>query len=86
MLAPFPFPQLNELRQNYTYNITPFSVAMSTGQKPTRKGGINIYNEEDEIDEDDIVDNINCFTGIFPSQLQVSPSKTKPIGEYPCTL
>lgn len=80
LLAPFPFPQLSELRQNYTYNITPFSAAMATGQRPTRKGGINIFSDEDEIDEDDIVDNINCFTGFFPSQ--VSPSKIRPLGNY----
>ncbi len=32
-IAPFPHPQLNELREKYTYNITPFTAAMATGKK-----------------------------------------------------
>ena len=74
----FPMPQLNELREKYTYNITPFSSAMSTGRRPKAP----MFNDDDEIDDDDLVDNINCFTGIFvPNQAAISPSKTKPLGE-----
>lgn len=76
-LAPFPFPQLIELREKYTYNITPFTAAMSTGQKPTRKGAINVF-DDDELDEDELIDNISCFTGFFPGQ--VSPVKAKSLG------
>ncbi len=78
-MAPFPFPQLTDLREKYTYNITPFTAAMSTGQRPTRKGGMNIFSDDDEIDEDDLVDQIGCFTGMFPQQ--VSPSKNKPLSK-----
>jgi hypothetical protein len=34
-MAPFPFPQLAELREKYTYNITPFPATV----KPTTISG-----------------------------------------------
>lgn len=37
---------------------------------------MNLFSDEDEWDEDDIADQINCFTGIFP--MQSSPNRTKP--------
>lgn len=76
-MAPVPFPQLSELREKYTYNITPFQAAMSTGRKPT-KAITNIFSDDDEIDEEDIMDNINCFTGIFPQQ--PLPSRSRQLG------
>ena len=37
-MSPFPFPHLSDLREKYTYNITPFSAAMSTGGQRSKKG------------------------------------------------
>jgi hypothetical protein len=77
-MAPFPFPQLADLREKYTYNITPFTAAMSTGRRPTGRNGVTL-SDDDELDDDDLVDQINCFTGIFP--VQVSPSRNKPLSK-----
>lgn len=73
-MAPFPFPQLNELREKYTYNITPFTAAMSTGRKPRAMG--SIFSDDDDFDDDEVIDNINCFTGIFPPTGLTSPVKS----------
>ena len=77
-MAPFPLPHLAELREKYTYNITPFTAAMSTGRRPTPRGktSMSIFSDDEDWDEDDIVDQINCFAGIFPAQgspLQIKP-------------
>ena len=79
----FPMPHLGDLREKYTYNITPFSSAMSTGRSPnTKQSGAQIFSDDDEMDDEDLVDNINCFTGVFvPNQTRISPSKNRPIGE-----
>ena len=78
----FPMPHLDELREKYTYNITPFSSAMSTGRRPnTKQSGAAIFSDDDEIDEEELAENINCFAGVFvPNQARVSPNKSKPIG------
>ena len=81
-MASFPFPQLMELREKYTYNITPFSAAMSTGGQRSKKGVTNIFSDDDEVDEDDLMENINCFTGMFPMQSSSSPAKTRQLSEY----
>ncbi|XP_047107783.1 uncharacterized protein LOC124776685 [Schistocerca piceifrons] len=50
-LAPFPFPELNELRDKYLYNITPWTQSVSTAAKR----GLKIFysDDDDETDEDD---------------------------------
>ena len=78
-MGPFPLPNLAELREKYTYNITPFTAAMDAAPAaPSGKGrsGINIFSDEEDWDDDDITDQINCFAGIFP--VQPLPNKTRP--------
>ena len=65
-MAPMPLPHLNELREKYTYNITPFSAAMNSGRK---KSGVqtSIFSEE-ELDDEDLM-NVSCFTGMMGQQV-----------------
>jgi hypothetical protein len=56
-MAPFPLPSLAELREKYTYNITPFSASV----KPVRSSAAK---QEAEIDDGT---DMKCFNGIFPS-------------------
>ena len=66
-MAPFPFPHLTELREKYTYNITPFSAAMSTGGQRSKRGVTSIFSDDDDvIDDDEILESIGCFTGMLP--------------------
>ncbi|XP_019627909.1 PREDICTED: TBC1 domain family member 30-like isoform X3 [Branchiostoma belcheri] len=71
-LAPFPFPGLDELREKYTYNITPFSPLGTDKAKKAMKMATN-SDEEVELDEDDLAMAIGCFGGIFPPD--ASPKK-----------
>ena len=75
-MAPFPFPQLNDLREKYTYNITPFTAAMATGRKS--RTGSGLFSDDDDLDDEDI-DNISCFTGILGPQ--TSPTKVRGKGQ-----
>jgi len=91
-MAPFPYPQLTELREKYTYNITPFSQAAMNGSTITRRvtpmtshntatnhsSGAGL--SDDEFDDDEMIDNINCFAGFFPPQ-QPSPSNSRRISD-----
>lgn len=61
-MGPLPMSQLTELREKYTYNITPFTAAMSSEQNS------HVCSDDDDFDDDDFVENINCFGGIFPPQ------------------
>lgn len=72
-MAQFPFPQLEELREKYTYNITPFSAAVNA-KKPPRHMTMGMFSDDDDWDDEDI-EAITCFTGIF--QLQTLQGKTK---------
>ena len=40
-----------------------------------------MFSDDDEVDEDDLMENINCFTGIFPSP-NLSPAKAKPLSKH----
>ncbi|KAK7101893.1 hypothetical protein V1264_020204 [Littorina saxatilis] len=53
-IAPFPFPQLSELREKYTYNIRPFSSAPAPSRKGSRVAKAVLYSDEDELDEDEL--------------------------------
>ena len=80
-LGAVPLQQITELREKYTYNITPFTAAMATGRRPNIRGGMQvILSDEDDIDDDELMDNITCFTGIFPPGMPGSPSKTRALG------
>ncbi len=50
---------------------------MVSGQRPGKK--VNLFSDDDDLDEDDFADQISCFS-IFPQQ-QISPSKNKPLGK-----
>ena len=63
-MTPGVFQHLAELREKYTYNITPFTAAMATGKQPN-KSAATIFSDDDDEDE---MENITCFGGIFPPQ------------------
>nr|XP_056703188.1 TBC1 domain family member 30 [Euleptes europaea] len=71
-MAQFPFPQLAELREKYTYNITPFpaSVKSTAG----RLGKTRDSDEENDLDDEDSIANaIGClgpFSGFLSPELQ----------------
>ncbi|KAG8137786.1 hypothetical protein E2320_003740 [Naja naja] len=71
-MAQFPFPQLSELREKYTYNITPFPAAVKS--TASRLGKIKDSDEENEIDDEDSIANvIGClgpFSGFLAPELQ----------------
>ncbi|KAK2503282.1 hypothetical protein MC885_013763 [Smutsia gigantea] len=72
-MAPFPFPQLAELREKYTYNITPFPATV----KPTSVSGDS--DEENDPDDGDAVANaVGClgpFSGLLAPELQKYPKQ-----------
>ncbi|XP_078424076.1 TBC1 domain family member 30 isoform X1 [Cetorhinus maximus] len=49
-MAPFPFPQLAELREKYTYNINPFPAPVKSSESQQ-----NICDEEIDLDDEDII-------------------------------
>ena len=65
-LAPFPFPQLNELREKYTYNIRPFTRPTGANKKSSWIDGGVLPSDEDDLDDEDI-EAITCFTGFIPT-------------------
>ncbi|XP_060100990.1 TBC1 domain family member 30 isoform X2 [Heteronotia binoei] len=71
-MAQFPFPQLAELREKYTYNITPFpaSVKSTFGHL----GKTRDSDEENDLDDEDSIANaIGClgpFSGFLSPELQ----------------
>ncbi|XP_041112928.1 TBC1 domain family member 30-like isoform X2 [Polyodon spathula] len=66
-MAVFPFPHLAELREKYTYNITPFPA-------PGKLGKSRDSDEEIDIDdEDSLVNAVGClgpFSGLLAPELQ----------------
>jgi len=103
-MAPFPFPQLAELREKYTYNITPFTAATMNAvgsiRQPSSSGGgsgsvinnsgnaaghgaVGSRHSDDEWEDDEVLDNVNCFAGFFPPQQQLpSPSNASKRSKY----
>ncbi|XP_042325955.1 TBC1 domain family member 30 isoform X2 [Sceloporus undulatus] len=71
-MAQFPFPQLAELREKYTYNITPFPASVKSNSG--RLGKVRDSDEENELDEEDSIANvIGClgpFSGFLAPELQ----------------
>ncbi|XP_061109257.1 TBC1 domain family member 30 isoform X2 [Conger conger] len=71
-MAPFPFPQLAELREKYTYNITPFPAPV----KPCSSQGGRGRDSEEEVDiddEDSLVSALGCLGpigGLLAPELQ----------------
>ncbi|XP_047194541.1 TBC1 domain family member 30 isoform X3 [Hippoglossus stenolepis] len=71
-MAVFPFPQLAELREKYTYNITPFPTTV----KSNGSGGLGSWESDDDADmddEDSVVTALGCLGplgGLLAPELQ----------------
>ncbi|XP_056132692.1 TBC1 domain family member 30 [Lampris incognitus] len=71
-MAAFPFPQLAELREKYTYNITPFPTSV----KSNGSGGLGSWESDDDVDmddEDSVVTTLGCLGplgGLLAPELQ----------------
>ncbi|XP_026064970.1 TBC1 domain family member 30 isoform X1 [Carassius auratus] len=59
-MAPFPFPQLAELREKYTYNITPFPTPVRANSSLALHGWES-DDDADVDDEDSIVTALGCL-------------------------
>ncbi|XP_042908161.1 TBC1 domain family member 30-like isoform X2 [Parasteatoda tepidariorum] len=59
-LAPFPFPQLQDLRDSYTYNIQPFTSSLSSDAE------LQIFSGEGDEDDEDL----NTTKWYFSNELQ----------------
>uniref|UniRef100_A0A8C0HHR7 TBC1 domain family member 30 n=1 Tax=Chelonoidis abingdonii TaxID=106734 RepID=A0A8C0HHR7_CHEAB len=72
-MAQFPFPQLAELREKYTYNITPFPAAIKS-TSVSGPGRTRDSDEENDLDDEDSVANaVGClgpFSGLLAPELQ----------------
>ncbi|XP_076153077.1 TBC1 domain family member 30 isoform X2 [Alosa pseudoharengus] len=61
-MAVFPFPQLAELREKYTYNITPFPAPVKANSRsPGGLGGLESDDDADMDDEDSLVTALGCL-------------------------
>ncbi|XP_069830737.1 TBC1 domain family member 30 isoform X2 [Dendropsophus ebraccatus] len=73
-MATFPFPQLAELREKYTYNITPFPAPVKSASFSGRPSKMQDSDEENDIDDDDInANSVGClgpFSGLLAPELQ----------------
>ncbi|XP_075456467.1 TBC1 domain family member 30 isoform X2 [Ascaphus truei] len=73
-MAQFPFPQLAELREKYTYNITPFPVPVKSASFSGPLGKIRDSDEENDLDDEDInANSVGClgpFSGLLSPELQ----------------
>ncbi|XP_074024572.1 TBC1 domain family member 30 isoform X2 [Numenius arquata] len=73
-MAQFPFPQLAELREKYTYNITPFPAAVKSTSISGRLGRTRDSDEENDLDDEDSIANaIGCLgplSGFLAPELQ----------------
>ncbi|XP_043565596.1 TBC1 domain family member 30 isoform X2 [Chiloscyllium plagiosum] len=54
-MAPFPFPQLAELREKYTYNINPFPAPVKSSDSQRNPGKTKDSDEEIDLDDDDVI-------------------------------
>ncbi|XP_038612565.1 TBC1 domain family member 30 isoform X2 [Tachyglossus aculeatus] len=85
-MAQFPFPQLTELREKYTYNITPFPATVKSASVSGRLGRNRDSDEENDLDDEDAVANaVGClgpFSGLLAPELQKYQKTIKePSGE-----
>uniref|UniRef100_A0A7M4EJ93 TBC1 domain family member 30 n=1 Tax=Crocodylus porosus TaxID=8502 RepID=A0A7M4EJ93_CROPO len=73
-MAQFPFPQLAELREKYTYNITPFPATVKSTSVSGRLSRTRDSDEENDLeDEDSIANAVGClgpFSGLLAPELQ----------------
>ncbi|CAO2582191.1 TBC1 domain family member 30 [Lemmus lemmus] len=84
-MAPFPFPQLAELRERYTYNITPFPATVKPMSVSGRYGKARDSDEENEPDDEDAVASaVGClgpFSGFLAPELQKYQKQIKEASE-----
>ncbi|XP_072597771.1 TBC1 domain family member 30 isoform X5 [Vulpes vulpes] len=80
-MAPFPFPQLAELREKYTYNITPFPATVKPTSVSGRHGRVRDSDEENDPDDEDTIANaVGClgpFSGLLAPELQKYQKQVK---------
>ncbi|XP_041873783.1 TBC1 domain family member 30 isoform X2 [Corvus hawaiiensis] len=80
-MAQFPFPQLAELREKYTYNITPFPAAVKSTSFSGRLGRTRDSDEENDLDDEDSIANaIGCLgplSGFLAPELQKYQKQVK---------
>ncbi|XP_045685828.1 TBC1 domain family member 30 isoform X2 [Phyllostomus hastatus] len=80
-MAPFPFPQLAELREKYTYNITPFPATVKPTSISGRHGKVRDSDEENDPDDEDAIANaVGClgpFSGLLAPELQKYQKQVK---------
>lgn len=78
-MAPFPLPGLDELREQYTYNIHPFSDSQEKGSRS------NLGNASSDEDDDDLdTESVGCLGVLLPfSELASPPLKSLTEGEPP---
>ncbi|KAM5170979.1 TBC1 domain family member 30 isoform 1-T1 [Mantella aurantiaca] len=72
-MAPFPFPQLAELREKYTYNITPFPAPVKSASFSGRPSKMRDSDEENDEDEDINANSVGCLgplSGLLVPELQ----------------
>ncbi|XP_040610741.1 TBC1 domain family member 30 isoform X3 [Mesocricetus auratus] len=84
-MAPFPFPQLAELREKYTYNITPFPATVKPTSVSGRHGKAKDSDEENDPDDEDAVASaVGClgpFSGLLAPELQKYQKQIKEVSE-----
>ncbi|KAK7810576.1 hypothetical protein U0070_022048, partial [Myodes glareolus] len=84
-MAPFPFPQLAELREKYTYNITPFPATVKPMSVSGRHGKARDSDEENEADDEDAMASaVGClgpFSGFLAPELQKYQKQIKEASE-----
>ncbi|KAL1775523.1 TBC1 domain family member 30 isoform X1 [Sigmodon hispidus] len=83
-MAPFPFPQLAELREKYTYNITPFPATVKPTPVSGRHSKARDSDEENDPDEDVIASAVGClgpFSGLLAPELQKYQKQIKDASE-----
>ncbi|XP_069620780.1 TBC1 domain family member 30 isoform X2 [Ranitomeya imitator] len=72
-MATFPFPQLAELREKYTYNITPFPAPVKSASFSGHPSKMQDSDEENDIDDDDLnANSVGClgpFSGFLTPEL-----------------
>ncbi|XP_069760114.1 TBC1 domain family member 30 [Narcine bancroftii] len=54
-MAPFPFPQLAELREKYTYNINPFPIPVNLSESQLNHSKNEDNDEEIDLDDEDAI-------------------------------
>ncbi|XP_052021699.1 TBC1 domain family member 30 isoform X2 [Apodemus sylvaticus] len=73
-MAPFPFPQLAELREKYTYNITPFPATIKPIPVSGRHSKARDSDDENSPDDEDAVASaVGCLgplSGLLAPELQ----------------